>query len=357
MEVRRRARLRRVGQHGDRGGHHVVDRHDVGHVVGGARELGQLAAAVGEDQRLGHLEALDPAHVGLLEGGLDDARPHDRDGAALPGVGLDDPLAERLGEGVAVGPAEAARPLGAEPDQLVLHPLLALLLGGGGGGEQPGPAVLLLRLRPLVGEALAAARLVVDPLALRQPPRQLGLDVDLVRHRPLGDDAAPSAGDVGGGDVHVVHLAVAGLADLLDPRQQAAGADHVGDERLVDRRVERHVARAVHDGVGVGGQRGHVGHVALEHRHPLGQRVDVAELGEDRLAEQRADPVGPAGGAAGAHHDGGAAARHVRQQAVQQRLADEAGDPGQDDVSAVEPLDDSRALRHGTLLRSGHRET
>ncbi len=357
VEVRRRARLGRRGHHGDDGRHDVVDRHDVGDVVGGARELGELATAVGQDQRLGHLEALDPARVGLLERRLDDARPHDRHPAAQPGVGLDDPLAQGLGEGVAVGPAEAAGALGAEPHQLLLHPLLALLLGGRGRRQQAGTAVLLLGLGAGLGQALPAARLVLDALALRETPRQLGLDVDVVRHRALGDHAPPPAGDVGRGDVHVVHLAVVLVADLLDPGEQPAGADHVGDEGLVDRRVERHVARAVHDGVGVGGQCRHVGHVALEHVHPLRERLDVGDLGEDRLGQQGGDPVDRTGGAARAHHHRHPAARHVGEQPLQQRLAHEPGDPGQDDVGTVETLDDPGSLRHGTLLRSGHRET
>ncbi len=81
----------------------------------------------------------------------------------VAGVVLDDPLAERLGEGVAVGPAEAAGALGADPDQLVLDPLLAGGLGGVRGGEQAGPAVLLLGLLAVPGERVGAARLGARP--------------------------------------------------------------------------------------------------------------------------------------------------------------------------------------------------
>ena len=56
--------LRGLPEDGDDGGDHVVDRHDVDDHVRRGGELGQLAAAVGEDQRLGHLEALDPARDG-----------------------------------------------------------------------------------------------------------------------------------------------------------------------------------------------------------------------------------------------------------------------------------------------------
>ena len=187
VEVLRLPRCRRVGQHRDQRRDDVVDRHDVDDGVGGRGELRQLAAPVGQDQRLGHLEALDPARVRALEGGLDDARADDRHRRVL-GVRLDDPLAERLGEGVAVGPAEAAGPLGAEPDQLLLDPLLAALLDRRGGGEQPGPAVRPLGLLAEPDESLRVARALVDGLPLRQPPRQLGLEVDVVLDRALGDD-------------------------------------------------------------------------------------------------------------------------------------------------------------------------
>ncbi len=125
VEVRRRAGLRRVGQDRDDRGHHVVDRDDVDDGVARGGELRQLAASVGQDQRLRHLEALDPARVGALEGGLDDARAHDRDAVTGGGVRLDDPLAHRLGEGVAVGPAQAAGPFGAHPHELLLDPVAA----------------------------------------------------------------------------------------------------------------------------------------------------------------------------------------------------------------------------------------
>jgi HAMP domain-containing protein len=68
-------------------------------------EVGQLAAAVGEDDRVGHLEALDPARVRVDERRLDDGGAHDRDPEVAAEVG-DDPLRERLGEGVDVRPAQ-----------------------------------------------------------------------------------------------------------------------------------------------------------------------------------------------------------------------------------------------------------
>ena len=48
----------------DDGGHHEVDGDDVDHALGDAGELLQQAAGVGDDHRLGHAEAADPARAG-----------------------------------------------------------------------------------------------------------------------------------------------------------------------------------------------------------------------------------------------------------------------------------------------------
>jgi hypothetical protein len=77
-----------VREHRDDRRDDLVDRDDVDDRVRGRRELRQLAAAVGQDQRLGHLEALDPADVRPLEGGLDDARPDDRGAVVVAGAPL-----------------------------------------------------------------------------------------------------------------------------------------------------------------------------------------------------------------------------------------------------------------------------
>ena len=50
-----------------------------------AGEAGDEPSAVGEQDRVGHLQPLDPAGVGLLERGLDDRRAHDRE---VPGPAL-----------------------------------------------------------------------------------------------------------------------------------------------------------------------------------------------------------------------------------------------------------------------------
>ena len=272
--------------------------------------------------------------------------------AGSSGPALDDPLAHRLGERVAVGPAQAAGPLGADPDQLVLDPLLAGGLGRAGGGEQPGAAVLLLRLLPLLDQDVDAAGAVLDLLALRQAPRELGVEVDVVLDRRLGDAAAAPAGDVRRRDVHVVDVPAGLGLRLVDPVQQVADADDVGGEPLVDRRVERHVAGAVHDRVDVGRQLGYVGQVALDHRDAGRQhRLDAArrldELGEDRLLEQLGDPVRAADRPLGPDQHRHPHVGHLAEQQVQQRLAHEAGDAGQQHVLTREPLRDRSLRPHG----------
>ena len=71
-------------------------------------QVGEAAGRVGEDQRVGDLDPLEPARPRLLQGGLDDRRPHDRRPRAAP-VGQQ-PFAERLAERVGVGPALGQRP-------------------------------------------------------------------------------------------------------------------------------------------------------------------------------------------------------------------------------------------------------
>ena len=118
-----------LGGHGDDGGHHQVDRDDVGHPFGDAGELLQEAPGVGDDDRLGHPEAPDPARTRFGEGGLDDRRADDGDRHGLPVLGDQGTLAEGLRVGVSVRPPERLGPGLARLDHLFLDPVLAKALG------------------------------------------------------------------------------------------------------------------------------------------------------------------------------------------------------------------------------------
>ena len=113
-------------------------------------------------------------------------------------------LAERLGEGVAVGPAEAAGALGAGLDQPLRDPFGTPPLGVGRGGQVTGAPVQLLGLLAELGQHRGGAGLLLDPGLHRHPGLGLGAPVDEVVDRGLRDRAAAAAGRVGGGDVHVV---------------------------------------------------------------------------------------------------------------------------------------------------------
>ena len=203
MVVRRLAGLGRGRADGDDRIDHQVAGHDVQHRVRRGRELRQLAAAVRQDQRLGHLEALDPARVGMQPGRLDDGRPDDRDGDLGPHLDHD-PLPQRLGEGIDVGPAERPGAFGAGLDQLGLHPFQPAPLGVGGGGQISGLPVLPLGLLAQRGQPFRRTGLGLEQVA--HPQTGLGLHpvVDGVLVRGLRDRSAAAAGGVRGGDVHVV---------------------------------------------------------------------------------------------------------------------------------------------------------
>ena len=118
----------------------IVAGDDVDDGVRGGRKLGQLAPAVRQDDRVGHLETLDPAGVRISQGGLHDGRADDRDPHVTAQVHHDG-LPHRLREGVDVSPAERTGPLRASGDQLLLDPCQAPPLGVLTGGQVPGPAV------------------------------------------------------------------------------------------------------------------------------------------------------------------------------------------------------------------------
>ena len=147
------------------------------------------------------------------------------------------------------------------PHQLVLDPRLAGLLGRAAAVSMPGPAVRLLGLLALGARAPRRCGSGARPPGAGRVPR---------RARPRGRRrAAPAprgccrAGGRRRTPWRCARSARSGPG-LADPVEQVAGAEHVGAEPLVDRRVEGHVAGAVDDRVEVGRQGGHVGEVALE---------------------------------------------------------------------------------------------
>ena len=123
-----RARLGLGRGRRDRRVDHEIDRDDVDHAIGDAGEVGQVAAPERQDDRLGHLEAFDPAGVRLPQCAFDNARSQHGDRQVDRGL-FDRALGHRLGEGVAVGPAEAAATLAAGFDQGLGDPRLAPALG------------------------------------------------------------------------------------------------------------------------------------------------------------------------------------------------------------------------------------
>ena len=70
-----------------------VDRDHVEHPVGQAGELRQDAAAESDDQRVGHLEPVDPPRVRVTQGALHDRRAHHRQRQGAGEQLFGDPLA------------------------------------------------------------------------------------------------------------------------------------------------------------------------------------------------------------------------------------------------------------------------
>ena len=352
--------------------HDVVAGHDVDHRVRRRRELRQLSAAVRQDQRLGHLEALDPPRVRVQPGRLDDGRADHGHLDTGADVG-DHPLTERLGEGVDVGPAERAGALGAGFHQLGLHPLQPAPLGVRCGRQVAGLAMFPLGLLAQGRQPLRGARLGLDQVPHRQSGPGLGLVVDGVHVRRLGDRAPPPPGGVGGGDVHVVRdleqVAVVVGAGLDHPVHQRLGAEHVGGEGLVDGRIERHVPGAVHHDVDVTRQHRHVRQVALDHvdaavQQRLRSPGGLPDTAEDVLLDHGDHPVPGPGGALPADQHRRRGVGQLGEDLPEQLLADEAGDAGHQDLLAgqqvTQPAVQQRAVRtvgdHAATERVGGRD-
>ena len=356
MEVRGiRARPGGAGGHGQHRVHHQVHRNDVHDALGEPRELGDRAPPVGQDDRLRHLEALDPPRIRVRESAFDDRRTHDRQRHTMGCRELlGGPLGQRLGERVDVRPAER---LGAGPavlDQSPIDPGRAPLLRVRRHDAGARPGVLGAGLLQEAVQQLGPAGRVLGQPAGGHGRLGLGLPVDPMGQRPFVNDPLGDPGDVRRRDVDQVRAASTGQYGFVQP----AGPQHVDLERMVDRRVEGDGRRAVEDQVEVPGQLREVaGHVALEDRDPFRQDgveaflADPApELAEGIARHDLPDPgLGGAPVPAPDQHDH-PRVREVRAQPLQQGGAQEAGDAGDQDVAARQAgADVDRARGRGGL--------
>ena len=349
----------------DQGGDDEVDRDHVDRALRNAGELLQQAAGVRDDDRLGHPEAADPAGAGLGPRRLDDRRSHDRHRHVALAVG-ERLLAERLGEGVGVGPADAGGACATSSDQLVLDPAFPELLGlgrerRGAGGTELGPR----RLAEL-GEALGLPTQRLGVALQAAGGVDLGLpaqpDVERsVAHQFLGGVAAAVAGDVAGADGDEM----GGGAEVVAQPGDAGRPEQVDLDRPVERRVERDGGSGVDHDLGsaedlavgltepeavsadVAGDRGHpaVGHL-LERLGAVRGAVRLAEAVEGVVPEQfLLRSLGGGGAPAVADQQNQLASRDAAQQAFDERGAHEPGRAGDGD-----PLSGQCFRDHGPLF-------
>ncbi len=242
---RGRCRRRRRGRSQDRIDDQI-DGDDVDDPVRRGGEIRQLPTAVGEDQRLGHLEALDPARERAGQRALDDGRTHDGQRQSVT-FGFQITLGEGLGERVAVRPAQNPGPLAARVDEPALHPPAAAAFGFPGDRLRAGPDVFSLGLGPEPAQLRRGPRGVLgrEPGSLRGG--LLGPPVDVVHEAALSHMPRSQPGHVCRGDVHQMRSGTA----VSNGPQQLLDAPEVHGETRVDRRVERHLAGAVDDDVDI----------------------------------------------------------------------------------------------------------
>jgi len=157
-------------------------------------------------------------------------------------------LAERLGEGVGVGPAEGLGPCGPAVDQLALHPILSDLLGPGGEEMLTRTAEFAAGLLGETGQLLGPARLGlevgakaacridlgapvgVDGEAVLREQFLSGLALVRARHvrRRHGDQVCGAAAPLPGGL----------LSCPDDRRGHPRGPEHVDLDRLIEWGIE-----------------------------------------------------------------------------------------------------------------------
>ncbi len=188
----------------------------------------------------------------LGERRLDDGGPHDGEGDRPVGGGPDTvaghqrPLAEGLGEGVGVGPAERLGARRAGVDEPAAHPLLAQLLRARRQDVLTGPAHLGARLLGETGEVVGLPGRRLQVLAQAAGAADLGLPVDvegeaLVVQQLLARLALVGARHVGGRDGDQVPGAGPGArGDRVGAGLRHRGGDPGGTEEVdLDRLVER----------------------------------------------------------------------------------------------------------------------
>ncbi len=340
----------------DHGRHHQVDGDHVDGPLGDAGELLEQAAAVADDDGLGHAEAPDPARAGLGQGGLDDRRPHDRHRQVAPLL-EQRPLAQGLGVGVGVGPAQRGGPGPADLHHPLPHPALAAGLGLGRQRRRAGRAQLAPGLLAEAGQRLGPAALGLGVAPGLAGALDLAAPVHVheeraVVHRLLGRRAPAVAGHVAGRHRHQVGT----HAQLVEREGHARGPEQVDLDRGVERRVERHRRGRVDHDVASRQRRPPrvvepeaVGaHVAGDDRHPAlhhlvegGRAQLVAQAVEGVVAEDLAPrPLEHRRALPRAHQQHQLAAGHRAQQPLDQRGAQEAGPTGDGDAAAVECLGD-----------------
>jgi hypothetical protein len=342
--------LRRPGGDRDDGVDDEVDRDHVEHALGDAGELRQRAPAEGQDHRLGHAEALDPAGDRARQGALDDRGPDDGE-RVVPGRLVERHLGERLREGVDVRPAEAARPGPPVLDEAVALPVAPVLLGALGDRLGPGTADLVPGLGLEALQQLGAAGVGLDLGPRPGGGVRLGAPPDPAGEQLLGLGAPGEPGDVGGRDVQE-RLAPTRLVEL-------ERAEQVGLEGLVDRRVERHRRRRMDDEVDVVGDWDRPADQVGRERAGLGRRQLAQGLEAhpvDGGLERRAGQHGTQpGGGVPADQQVDALDRRVDQEPLEQRGAEEAGGAGHEDPLACQPFPDHAPVAPLRRLRPrGH---
>ncbi len=290
-----------------------------------------------------------------------------------PAPGLQQgPLAEGLGVGVGVRPAESLGPRLAGGDEAVLDPLLAESFGPGGEQGGAGRAELLAGLALETGQHLgvpaAGVGVTAGPpggLDLR-PPGHLGRPRG-VREGGLGRPAPPAAGHVGGRDGDEMGEG-AGRVQAVEGGGHPDRPEQVDLHRRVEGRVEAHGGgRVDHDRAG--GQQLFAGAVQAEpvDADVAGHDVDPAvHLGREAVPELGAEPVEavvpedlaahPVGRAPPSRADqqGHLAIRDGPQQALGEGGAEEAGRAGDGDAPAASSASRSIVIVYHLVSGSGN---